>query len=135
MMYSYSYTLCHRGVVATFDLSAKNLHVFSSDHWLSNPRNVVQIHLDAPAWQHDPDLLTHVHSPVPQRRMIGRMSSDALYSFLVTQDLAGPAEVLRGSAVTGADVLAPTEKDFQKELRMTPFASKKLARFVRSFSS
>jgi len=35
-MYSYGYTLCKRAVVATFDLSAKNLDAFDSDHWLSN---------------------------------------------------------------------------------------------------
>lgn len=132
MMYSYTYTLCHRAVVATFDLSAKNLHLLSSDHWLSNPLNVVQIHLDAPAWQHDPSLLPHVNASVSQRGNVRRMTSDALYSFLVTQDLAGPAEVLRANAVNGADFLTLTETDYQRELRMTPFASKKLARFCRS---
>ena len=34
MMYSYQYALCRRAVVATFDLSAKGLDAFSSDHWL-----------------------------------------------------------------------------------------------------
>ena len=101
-------------------------------HWLSNPLNVVQIHLDAPAWQHDPSLLPHVNASVSQRGNVRRMTSDALYSFLVTQDLAGPAEVLRANAVNGADFLTLTETDYQRELRMTPFASKKLARFCRS---
>ena len=51
MMYSYTYTLCRRGVVATFDLSASNLHLFKTDHWLSDPRNVIQLHLTSPAWE------------------------------------------------------------------------------------
>ena len=35
-------------VVATFDLSASNLHLFKTDHWLSDPRNVIQLHLTSP---------------------------------------------------------------------------------------
>ena len=38
MMYAYPYTLCRRGVVATFDLSASNLDMFETDHWLSNEK-------------------------------------------------------------------------------------------------
>ena len=93
---------------------------------------MVQIHLDAPAWQHDLAFLPLVRATVPQRGMIERMSCDALNSLLVARDLAGPAEVLRGSAVNGNDFLSLTEIDFQRELRMTPFASKKLARCVGS---
>ncbi len=35
--HSYRYTLARRAVVASFDLSAKNLNAFKADHWLSNP--------------------------------------------------------------------------------------------------
>lgn len=45
MMYSYKYTLARRAVVATFDLSAANLDALTSDHWLQNPLNVVQLRL------------------------------------------------------------------------------------------
>ena len=41
MKYAYTYTLCRRAVVATFDLAARNLHLFKVDHWLSDPRNVI----------------------------------------------------------------------------------------------
>ena len=34
MVYSYKYTLARRAIVATFDLSAENLDLFESDHWL-----------------------------------------------------------------------------------------------------
>ena len=44
-MYSYAYTICKRAVVATFDLSAKNLDAFSSDHWLNNEKNVIVLRL------------------------------------------------------------------------------------------
>ena len=40
MMYSYVFTLCRRAVVVTLDLSAQNLHMFTKDHWLSDPLNV-----------------------------------------------------------------------------------------------
>ena len=46
MMYSYKYTLARRAVVATLDLSAGNLAALASDHWLRNPKNVIQLHLD-----------------------------------------------------------------------------------------
>ena len=50
MMYAYQYTLCRRAVVATFDLSAENLGAFSSDHWLQNPLNVIQLWLKEKAF-------------------------------------------------------------------------------------
>ena len=46
MMYSYRYTLCCRAVVATFDLSAANLTALQSDHWLKDPKNVIQLWLE-----------------------------------------------------------------------------------------
>ena len=45
MMYAYPYTLCRRAVVATFDLSASNLELLQTDHWLSDSRNVMQLRL------------------------------------------------------------------------------------------
>ena len=35
MMYAYPFTLARRAVVATMDLSARNLHLLRTDHWLS----------------------------------------------------------------------------------------------------
>ena len=51
MRYAYPYTLCRRGVVATFDLTAAGLDLFQTDHWLSDERNVIQLHLQTPAWE------------------------------------------------------------------------------------
>jgi hypothetical protein len=51
MVYSYSYTLFNRGVVAAFDLSAKNLHACQTDHWLSDEKNVIFWHSTEKAFQ------------------------------------------------------------------------------------
>ena len=50
MIYAYPFTLARRAVVATMDLSAANLQAFDNDHWLSAPRNVIQLWLDEDAW-------------------------------------------------------------------------------------
>ena len=50
MTYAYPYTLCRRAVVATFDLSAANLDLFTTDHWLSDSRNVLVLRLNDQAW-------------------------------------------------------------------------------------
>ena len=53
-VYSYSYTLFKRGVVATFDLSAKNLQAFERDHWLSNRQYVIVLRLMEKAFVEPP---------------------------------------------------------------------------------
>ena len=63
MMYSYQYTLCRRAVVAIFDLSAKNLKAFSSDHWLQNPLNVIQLWLTDKAYE-EPSAAAAASGPV-----------------------------------------------------------------------
>ena len=50
MMYSYTCTLCRRAVVATFGLSAQNLDALRDDHWLKDPRNVIQLWLKEKAY-------------------------------------------------------------------------------------
>ena len=40
MKFAYPYTLCRRGVVATFDSSARNLDALATNHWLADNRNV-----------------------------------------------------------------------------------------------
>lgn len=49
-MYSYCYSFCGRAVVATFDLSASNLHELTTDHWLANRDNVLCLRLEEPAY-------------------------------------------------------------------------------------
>ena len=50
MVYSYPFTLAERAVVATFDLSAANLDLLATDHWLQDERNVLVVRLDCPAF-------------------------------------------------------------------------------------
>ena len=50
MMYAYPFTLSHRAVVATMDLSATNLQAFTEHHWLSDSRNVLLLRLSEQAW-------------------------------------------------------------------------------------
>eukprot|EP00973_Karenia_brevis_P001831 249848-Karenia_brevis.AAC.1 len=76
MLYAYTYTLCRRAVVATFDLSAQNLDLLQSDHWLSNPRNVLVVRLDAPAWVRVPGDAEHVADSedfLPPRTQVAKM--------------------------------------------------------------
>ncbi len=51
MRYAYPFTLARRAVVATMDLSAANLDLLRTDHWLSDPRNVRVLRLTEPAWE------------------------------------------------------------------------------------
>ena len=45
MKFSYPYSLARRAIVVTMDLSAENMHLLTSDDWLSDVRNVVQLRL------------------------------------------------------------------------------------------
>ena len=53
MRFSYPFTLCRRGVIATLDFSAENLDLLESDHWLADRKNVIhviQLHLTNAAY-------------------------------------------------------------------------------------
>ena len=54
MVYSYKYTLARRAIIATFDLSAEDLELFETDHWLKNEQNVIQLRLQTKAWLEPP---------------------------------------------------------------------------------
>jgi hypothetical protein len=54
MMYAYPYTLCRRAVVATMDLSAANLELFETHHWLSDTRNVIPFRLTESVFESTP---------------------------------------------------------------------------------
>ena len=54
-VFAYSYSFCSRAVVATFDLSAQNLDMLHSDHWLSNRDNVMLLWLTERAYE-DPEV-------------------------------------------------------------------------------
>ena len=129
MMYAYPYTLCGRGVVATFDLSAANLDMFETDHWLSNPKNCLVLHLAQPAYgpEHTPmDALDH---PAATRTDTMRTwSVAALARFVAKADMEVPAQQLAALGVSGDDFVDATISALQNDMRMSPFTSKKLLR-------
>ena len=83
MLFAYPFTLAHRTVVVTSDLSARNLHLLRSDHWLSDPRNVALLWLEAPAY--GPDLPP---PPAPAAQMEAWSVSDVV-SFFESKDARG----------------------------------------------
>ena len=90
MVYAYTYTLCRRAVVATFDLSARNLHMFKFDHWLRDPRNVIQLHLTSPAWETG---VAAIAQPMGRTEQMRSWTVAETQRFLEEHDLAGPAEL------------------------------------------
>ena len=93
MRFSTLYSLCGRAVVATFDLSAVNLHLFRNDHWLSNPKNVVVLELTEPAWQGGTTCAVPAPVPTSPRSLMQGWRVDAVVSWAVARDLAGPLKV------------------------------------------
>ena len=123
MRFSSLYTLCRRAVVVTFDLSAANLHMFDTDHWLANPKNVICLKLTTPAW----DIPGAVAAAsVPPSDVMRSWPVDGVLSFVRSRDLAGPATALFASGVNGADLLTLTMDVFAKDVRLMPFAVRKM---------
>lgn len=123
MRFSSLYTLCRRAVVVTFDLSAANLHMLDTDHWLADEKNVIQLKLTAPAWV-SPGAM--VAAPLPPRSIMGGWSVAGVVSFAHARDLAGPATALFASGVNGTDLLDMTGGVLVDEVRVTPFAARKI---------
>ena len=131
MRFSNVYSLHRRAVVATFDLSAANLHLFDSDHWLSNPKNIVCLRLIVPAW------ITPAALPSPQLderpEQMRAWSASEVVSWARARDLEGLSAVLFASSVNGADLLEAPADVLVKEVRLTPFAAGKVLRARDAF--
>ena len=130
MVYAYTYTLCRRAVVATFDLSARNLHLFKYDHWLSDPRNVILIHLKSPAWEGG--VVAH-QQPRSSEEDMRSWTVAETGRFLEDQDLEGPAELFRMSGVNGIDLLQLSLSELCTDVRLTPFAARKVVAAREAF--
>ena len=97
MRFSTMYSLHRRAVVASFDLSAANLHMFDTDHWLCNPKNVVCLKLTVPAW-----VTAGAPPAAPEEDRAEQMQSwpvAGVVAFAKARDLAGPAAVLFSNTV------------------------------------
>ena len=125
MIYAYSFTLCRRAVVITMDMSAANLHLLETDHWLSDSKNVQIVRLTAPAWNAG-DELPPAHDP-PRQEVLSAWSVREVVAFLNAKDLEGPASVFQSNGVNGADLLAMTAESMVRDLRLSPFAGRKVA--------
>ena len=125
MMYSYPFTLCRRAVIVTMDLSAKNLDLLETDHWLSDPKNVQVLKLTAPAWVDGrPDAAPA--APMGRRDAMASWAVADLVLFLEKHDLAGPANVLYQNGVNGRDLLDMSPDSMQHDLRLSAFAARKV---------
>ena len=125
MIYSYPFSVCRRAVVVTFDLSASNLDLLRRDHWLADPRNVLQLHLSAPAWlSQEPTAATPTTSPKEQ---MAAWTVDAVAEFLTSHDLRGPAGTLQHAGVNGADLLAwTTVAEVEADVKVVPLTARKI---------
>ena len=129
MMYAYPYTLCRRGVVATFDLSASNLDMFEADHRLSNEKNCLVLRLTQPAYNAKPPTAHVSEQPLMNKRDTMRSwSVGDLASFFAKRDMEGPAQRLREQGVAGEDFVDFTSEQLQQDLRFSAFAAHKLLR-------
>jgi hypothetical protein len=129
VMYAYPYTLCRRGIVATFDLSASNLDMFETDHWLSNEKNCLVLRLTQPAFvtkQKPADVGGHL--PKSRTETMRSWSVGELASFFAKRDMEGPAQRLRVQGVAGEDFVDFTPELLQQDLRFPAFTARKLLR-------
>ena len=130
MMYAYPFTLARRAVVATLDLTAANLHLLRTNHWLKHQRNVIVLRLNGPVW--------HVVTPAAparsQREILAAWTVDELAAFFCNQDAAGVADILQKCSVTGADVLEfDNWQEVAEDLRAAPFVAKKVIKLRDRF--
>ena len=127
MIYAYSFTLARRAVVVTMDLSARNLHLLRSDHWLSDSNNVALEWLAGPVFG-----ISTVPQPSPRQQML-RWSVAQVASFFESQDAAAIGATLAASSVQGADLLGFSAVDLQEVLRLNPFVAQKVCRLRDGF--
>ena len=124
MRYAYPFTLARRAVVATMDLSAENLHLLESDHWLSDPKNVLVFKLTAKAWEQP---APHTPQPLQNRdQEMQQWRASEVASFLKAKDLEGPATVLFQNGVAGGDLIAMTAETLVEDMRLSVFAATKV---------
>ena len=121
-MYPYAFTLCRRAVIATMYLSAKSLHMLTTDHWLADIKNVMVLRLSEPAWETDD---VAVASTVP----MAEWSAGAVASWLEGLDMAGPAAMLSAQGLIGCCLAVfQAASAFERDLGTTPFVAKKVLR-------
>eukprot|EP00973_Karenia_brevis_P021115 2903808-Karenia_brevis.AAC.1 len=125
MRFAFPFTLCRRAVIVTMDLSASNLFLLKTHRWLRDTRNVVQLWLTAPAWveNNTDNAASALRTPADEMKA---WTADETADFLRSVDLDGPAEHCYRNGMSGADLFYAREWTLQDELRLTPFATRKI---------
>ena len=126
MVYSYPFSLAGRGVVATIDLSTRNLHMLRTDHWLADPGNTVQVWLKGRAWDANEQTVNNIMVEGPPRAPLQEWSTSELAARCIGEDAEGLATRLVTNSVNGEDFAAMTYETFVNDLHFTPFAARKL---------
>ena len=120
MIYTYCYTLARRAIVVTMDLSARNLHLLRSDHWLSDPNNI------ALEWLTAPVIGPAIVPQRPRREQMMEWSVAQVASFYESEDAAAIGAALAASSVQGADLLSFTVDSVKEDLKVNPFVARKV---------
>ena len=121
MKYAYTYTFVRRAIVVTMDTSAVNLDLLHSDPWLSNRKNILQLHLDSPAWEG-----AQIPAAADEARDAATWKAADVLAFMKANDLEGPGSVLFANGVSGADLMAMTAECLVAEVRLSRFAANKV---------
>ena len=108
------------------DLSARNLHLLRSDHWLSDRDKVVLEWLTAPVF----GLGLPWRSP---RDQMMSWSVAQVTSFFESKDAAALGDMLAANSVQGADLLKLTSESLQEGLRFNSFGALKVCKLRDSF--
>ena len=133
MVYAYPFTLAGRAVVATCDLTAKNLDMLDTNHWLRDPRNVRVLRLTEPAWQME-GTLDMSQVAVTRQDLMRGWGVDAVVDFFKSRDASGISRSMLDNSVAGADLLDFRDAGtLERDLKMTPFAARKAMRIRDSF--
>ena len=111
-------------MVATLDLSAKNIGWLRTHHWLSDPRNVLTVWLDAPAYVGEA-AAAPAGPPVSQKDRMRARSVGETVRFFEEEDLEGPAKLLHASGVRGVDLLAITAASLVADVGLSRFAARR----------
>ena len=128
MKFAYAYTLCRVPIIATMDTAASNLELLDTDKWLSDRRNILPLRLAEPAWQDASIPAPSGPAPAPLSKYdeVANMTCAELMCMLQKADLVGPAEILFRNGVNGQDLINMTPAVLAEELRLSPFAARKV---------
>ena len=106
-------------------LSAKNLHLLSTDHWLKDRRNIIQLRLTERAYG-SAGAGAGGAPARDNRDLMAEWSVAAVSSFPQCADLEGLSQALFNHGVAGVDLLAFTAADLTNDLRLSAFTARKV---------